>query len=297
MPEEKEITSHDEYYVPDDKRIGEFKLYMPSSLDEKYGGYLRARRAARTIQLAYREYKLRKNYLKLCENSLKRRSYMSKEALTSGVDVASADFEHLVEKFSDFELDLSVKESICLKNSITPNESDAELDTAGIKEAPSIEPTIPKQKQHEKLAHSFKPSKIGSLSCSPKSYKSPSSLLGMDVCKSNGSAYSDYSSLTVGSSSSSILIRPMKENGSGKRLSKKEASRSRMSPVHFQNSDSSSKIIRSKSQNSHQHQQQQQKTSPDCQEKQYRIINKTMSGKDYDLNKHKYLVGLNLFNR
>lgn len=43
-------------------------------LNRKYGGHLRARRAARIIQLAFREYRMRKNYIKLCENTLKRRS-------------------------------------------------------------------------------------------------------------------------------------------------------------------------------------------------------------------------------
>ena len=46
-------------------------------LHENYyaGGQLRANRAAKTIQYAYRQYKLRKNYIKICENtSLKRRS-------------------------------------------------------------------------------------------------------------------------------------------------------------------------------------------------------------------------------
>jgi hypothetical protein len=38
----------------------------------KYGGYLRANRAAKTIQLAFREYRLRTNYQKICEMSLKR---------------------------------------------------------------------------------------------------------------------------------------------------------------------------------------------------------------------------------
>jgi len=41
-------------------------------LYRKYGGYLRCKRAARIIQLAYREYRLRKNYFKLCESNMKR---------------------------------------------------------------------------------------------------------------------------------------------------------------------------------------------------------------------------------
>ncbi len=65
---------------------------------------------------------------------------MSKEILVNNnnsdklnnIDLPSADFEHLVEKFNqvnNFELDLSVKESIHLKNSITPAESDNETDS------------------------------------------------------------------------------------------------------------------------------------------------------------------------
>jgi hypothetical protein len=107
-------------------------------LNRKYGGHLRARRAARIIQLAYREYRMRKNYEKLCENSIKRRSLempdpavlrklyfyngpssvgqqkqQNKQQPTSAehgaqqanfnrfsqnVDLPSVDFEHLVER-------------------------------------------------------------------------------------------------------------------------------------------------------------------------------------------------------
>lgn len=47
----------------------------------KYGGHLRCKRAARVIQLAYREYRLRKNYFKLCESNLKRRSFDMSEPI------------------------------------------------------------------------------------------------------------------------------------------------------------------------------------------------------------------------
>jgi len=96
-------------------------------LNRKYGGYLRARRAARTIQLAYRQYKLKKNYEKLFEQNLRRRSVdvmllnhseskmniknnnnnnlllLSTTTKTSNnnnnnFDVPSIDFEHLVER-------------------------------------------------------------------------------------------------------------------------------------------------------------------------------------------------------
>ena len=50
-------------------------------LYRKYGGHLRCKRAARVIQLAYREYRLRKNYFKLCESNLKRRSFDTTEPI------------------------------------------------------------------------------------------------------------------------------------------------------------------------------------------------------------------------
>lgn len=52
----------------------------------KYGGHLRCKRAARVIQLAYREYRLRKNYFKLCESNLKRRSFDMSEPISSDRD-------------------------------------------------------------------------------------------------------------------------------------------------------------------------------------------------------------------
>ena len=93
-------------------------------LNRKYGGYLRARRAARTIQLAYRQYKLKKNYEKLFEQNLRRRSVdvmllnhseskmnaknnnllllsttkTSNNKNSDNFDVPSIDFEHLVER-------------------------------------------------------------------------------------------------------------------------------------------------------------------------------------------------------
>lgn len=91
-------------------------------LNRKYGGYLRARRAARTIQLAYRQYKLKKNYEKLFEQNLRRQSVdvmllnhpeskmnvknnnllLLSTTKTSNnnnnFDVPSIDFEHLVER-------------------------------------------------------------------------------------------------------------------------------------------------------------------------------------------------------
>jgi len=100
----------------------------------KYGGHLRCRRAARIIQLAYREYRLRKNYFKLCENNMKRsidmlsespllcrenstdsskfkqsnvvmRKQQQEQTPNEGAkfkfDLPSVDFEHLVMQFSD----------------------------------------------------------------------------------------------------------------------------------------------------------------------------------------------------
>jgi hypothetical protein len=92
-------------------------------LNRKYGGYLRARRAARTIQLAYRQYKLKKNYEKLFEQNLRRRSVdvmllnhseskmniknnnllllsttKTSNNNNNNFDVPSIDFEHLVER-------------------------------------------------------------------------------------------------------------------------------------------------------------------------------------------------------
>lgn len=91
-------------------------------LNRKYDGYLRARRAARTIQLAYRQYKLKKNYEKLFEQNLRRQSVdvmllnhpeskmnvknnnllLLSTTKTSNnnnnFDVPSIDFEHLVER-------------------------------------------------------------------------------------------------------------------------------------------------------------------------------------------------------
>ena len=94
-------------------------------LYRKYGGHLRCKRAARVIQLAYREYRLRKNYFKLCESNLKRRSFDMSESIkisdnrklksrqpvssefnaneTSNkfkIDLPSVDFEHLVEQYN-----------------------------------------------------------------------------------------------------------------------------------------------------------------------------------------------------
>ena len=100
----------------------------------KYGGHLRCKRAARVIQLAYREYRLRKNYFKLCESNLKRRSFDMSESVSvvngrefenryakvnrpilrryvetidqdcSGsqftIDLPSVDFEQLVEEYN-----------------------------------------------------------------------------------------------------------------------------------------------------------------------------------------------------
>jgi len=95
-------------------------------LNRKYGGHLRARRAARVIQLAYRQYKLKKNYEKLFENNLRRRSIdvvmlnnkknnesqetFSKISRTNrtnsraNFDLASVDFEHLVERIENENL-------------------------------------------------------------------------------------------------------------------------------------------------------------------------------------------------
>lgn len=77
-------------------------------LNHKYGGYLRARRAARTIQSAYRQYKLKKNYEKLFENNLRRRSIdviMIQQDTTKlkmkNLDLPSVDFEQLVERIDN----------------------------------------------------------------------------------------------------------------------------------------------------------------------------------------------------
>jgi hypothetical protein len=69
-------------------------------LNRKYGGHLRARRAARIIQLAYREYRMRKNYARLCENTIKRRSVELKGSSNNKLthlDLPSVDFEHRIE--------------------------------------------------------------------------------------------------------------------------------------------------------------------------------------------------------
>ena len=89
-------------------------------LNRKYGGHLRARRAARTIQLAYRQYKLKQNYEKLFENNLRRRSIdimmiqqhkqenklmnLNNNTITSNkinLDLPSIDFEQLVERIDN----------------------------------------------------------------------------------------------------------------------------------------------------------------------------------------------------
>lgn len=59
----------------------DIKPKLIEELEIKYGGHLRCKYAARKIQLAYRQYNLKKNYLKICENSMKRRS-MDIEKLT-----------------------------------------------------------------------------------------------------------------------------------------------------------------------------------------------------------------------
>ena len=51
---------------------------------------MRVCRAARVIQLAFRQYKLRKNYFKLCEDNMKRRSFELVEATPNG-HVADSD--------------------------------------------------------------------------------------------------------------------------------------------------------------------------------------------------------------
>lgn len=105
----------------------DFKQKEIELLNRRYGGHLRARRAARTIQLAYRQYKLKQNYEKLFENNLRRRSIdimmiqqhkqelklnnINKDYTTVAtsnannnklnIDLASVDFEQLVERIDN----------------------------------------------------------------------------------------------------------------------------------------------------------------------------------------------------
>lgn len=74
-------------------------------LNRKYGGHLRARRAARIIQLAYREYRMRKNYAKLCENTIMKRRSLDFNSLPlnapnapMSIDLHSLDFEQVIEE-------------------------------------------------------------------------------------------------------------------------------------------------------------------------------------------------------
>ena len=70
------ITKCQQQHLPIDYELSnEMKNKEIELLYRKYGGHLRCKRAARVIQHAYREYKLRKNYYKLCENNIKRRSF------------------------------------------------------------------------------------------------------------------------------------------------------------------------------------------------------------------------------
>lgn len=127
-------------------------------LNRKYGGHLRARRAARIIQLAFREYRLRKNYIKLCENTLKRRSLdMSNQTSLPiansipcldnipqlnnnsdhnsklSIDLPSVDFEHLIEELNNKKEDDGMEDCDDEDDAESGNEEDDKLKNLPIK--------------------------------------------------------------------------------------------------------------------------------------------------------------------
>lgn len=262
--------NHMKYELSNDLQQKEIEL-----LNRKYGGYLRARRAARIIQLAYREYRLRKNYQKLCENTLKRRSLdvttsntIESNPITKklSIDLPSVDFENFIEN---------------LKPKIDGVEEDDEFEDA--ESEPEDKEKIETNFKNQSHIKYDELSTISLLSSTNGDYKnldeeddqeSNSKKTNIKNLKninstSINSVYSSEStsSCSSGSTSSKIFKRPAKTsppcspNGS-------ETPKNCDSPLKFKpNLTDSNKNFNSKSMN------------------------------NFDVNKHKYLVGLNLFNR
>lgn len=249
-------------------------------LNRKYGGYLRARRAARTIQLAYREYQLRKNYQKLCENTLKRRSldvsscHATEPNETSkkmSIDLASVDFESFIEN-------LKPQSSAV----VAAGEEDDEFEDA------ESEP-----EDKEKLEPKFK-----SRSATKFDDLSTMSLLS--------SANGDYKNLDddeepqINKAKNLITINSTSINSVYS-----SESTSSCSSGSTKTSESSGKSLKDKAKNSPVCSVSGGETPKNCDSPSkfrhnFSDSNKNFNSKsinNFDVNKHKYLVGLNLFNR
>lgn len=267
----KNAVNHLKYELSNDLQQKEIEL-----LNRKYGGYLRARRAARIIQLAYREYQMRKNYQKLCENTLKRRSLDVSVAIDPiqinkklNIDLPSVDFENFVEN---------------LKPKIDGVEEDDEFEDAeselGDKEKTEI--------NYSSRINVEELSTISLLSSANGDYKnldeddeSYNSNKVMNSFNKNINSIS-INSVNSNESTSSYSSGSTKTSESSNRNSK--SSKTKISPVCSPNDANTPKNCQSPN-------KLRKKLSESTKNYYSKSIN------NFDVNKHKYLVGLNLFNR
>ena len=221
-------------------------------LNRKYGGHLRARRAARTIQLAYREYRLRRNYVRLCENTMMKRRSLDVVGINGGVgiDLASLNFEHVLEQnqqLQQHQLPAGLVGGDY--KSLDEESSSIMINPVEVNNNKNNNNDNNKQQPHVDFDHK------------------PAPVMPSHLSESTTSVFS--AATTMSSSPGGV------EGGGegGKLLVNKELTTGSMSvPVRSlaRNSDSASGNM---------------------------SIHTSLFLKNYDLNKHKYLVGLNLFNR
>lgn len=254
-------------------------------LNRKYGGHLRARRAARTIQLAYRQYRMRKNYLRLCENNMKRRSLdisntfapflnlitpgsdQKKNVKLNNIDLPSVDFEHLVEQNNTNKHMNSIQNII---NNDDLEEIDAELEQIHeeyLKEQELIDNANPNFSHQGSITHNLE--EFSSLQISV-----------------NG----DYKSLDE----EDDALHPSTRKEQSQKVEREDS--------HVEHLLNCNKPPVKPSQPQYDNQKKCQKWKHSIQANEKRMNsregNKSDSNKNNEsLCKHRYLVGLNLFNR
>lgn len=263
----KNAKNHLKYELSNDLQQKEIEL-----LNRKYGGYLRARRAARTIQLAYREYRMRKNYQKLCENTLKRRSLDVSNALNSdsiqtnkklSIDLPSVDFENFVENLKP-------------KND-------------GVEEADEFEDAESEPEDKEKTQINYNRSQIHVDELSTISLLSSANGDYKNLDEDEESYGDNKMIKSLKKNINSISINSVNSNESTSSCSSGSTKTSESSTKNLKNSRTKISAICSPN---------GADTPKNCQSPaKLRQNYNSKSINNFDVNKHKYLIGLNLFNR
>ncbi len=273
-------------------------------LNRKYGGHLRARRAARTIQLAYREYRMRRNYMRLCENTMMKRRSLDVIAganigLLASMSSSSSQVGNSVNFGPSIEEECIEKKSLAAESMLLPKEDmvydslhprttnkACDEDVASILESGNGDYKSLDDDSAEIINMAHKASNVMNIAAS-YSATTLSLIESSNKSMSINSVYSSSSSSAHVTGNSATLRSNATVHKSNPILSPSTL----LDDEEVIDEESNESTILSANKESSTH------LANRSQINQNSVNSNMLFLKNYDLNKHKYLVGLNLFNR